>query len=81
MSDRPDWFAPKRYGYGAAAPITWQGWALTIGYVVLITGATPLLAWSMLAYVSFTVTLTALFLLICRNTTRGGWRWRRGEDD
>ena len=23
------WFAPKRYGYGAGAPISWQGWALT----------------------------------------------------
>jgi hypothetical protein len=27
-----DWFAPKKLGVGAGLPITWQGWALTIGY-------------------------------------------------
>ena len=30
MSDG-DWFAPKRFGYGAGLPIAWQGWALIIG--------------------------------------------------
>jgi hypothetical protein len=31
-----DWFAPKRYGYGAGLPITWQGWAVTLAYVGVI---------------------------------------------
>ncbi len=31
-----DWFAPKRYGYGAGLPIAWQGWVLTIGYLAVI---------------------------------------------
>ena len=35
MSDGPEWFAPKRYGYGAGLPISWQGWALTIGFVAV----------------------------------------------
>ena len=26
------WFKPKRYGYGAT-PVTWQGWAVTLGTV------------------------------------------------
>ena len=26
-------FAPNLYGYGAGLPISWQGWALTIGYI------------------------------------------------
>ena len=36
MSDEPEWFAHKRYGYGAGLPISWQGWALTIAYVGLM---------------------------------------------
>ena len=27
MSDG-DWFAPKRFGYGAGMPIAWQGWMM-----------------------------------------------------
>ena len=34
MSDGPEWFAPKRYGLGST-PITWQGWALTFGFVAI----------------------------------------------
>ena len=25
------WFSPKRFGLGAT-PVTWQGWALTLGF-------------------------------------------------
>jgi hypothetical protein len=28
-----DWFAAKRYGYGAGLPIAWQGWALLAAYM------------------------------------------------
>ena len=31
--DGPEWFAPKRYGYGAGLPISWQGWAVTLGFM------------------------------------------------
>jgi hypothetical protein len=30
-------FRPKTYGYGAT-PITWEGWAVTIGIVVAMVG-------------------------------------------
>jgi hypothetical protein len=30
------WFRPKRYGLGLT-PSSWQGWALTAAYVVLVT--------------------------------------------
>ena len=36
MSEGPEWFAPKRYGYGAGLPITWQGWAIVLGYAGLV---------------------------------------------
>ena len=31
------WFPAKRYGWGWGVPATWQGWAVLIGYVVLMT--------------------------------------------
>ena len=34
MSDGPEWFAPKRYGYGSGLPISWQGWAVLLGFAV-----------------------------------------------
>ena len=29
------WFEPKTYGYGWT-PITWQGWALVLGYILVL---------------------------------------------
>ena len=43
MSDRPDWFAPKRYGYGAGMPISWQGWAITLVFIGVALAAAALL--------------------------------------
>ena len=34
--DGPEWFAPKRYGYGSGLPISWQGWAITIAFVAIV---------------------------------------------
>ena len=40
MNDGPDWFAPKRYGYGSGMPIAWQGWVLSAaGAVWLVVAA------------------------------------------
>lgn len=81
MSDGPDWFAPKRYGYGIGIPIRWQGWALTIGYVVLAVVLSVKLADRPLKLVGVMVPLTATFLVIATRTTRGGWRWRWDEEE
>jgi hypothetical protein len=80
MSDAPEWFVPKRYGYGAT-PISWQGWALTFGFVVvtvalaIVFGRHPLQLFAALA------PLLIAFIVICSRTTRGGWRWRWGDED
>jgi hypothetical protein len=77
----PEWFAPKRYGYGSGRPISWQGWAVTIGFVAsafLITlkfGDRPQLVFAALA------PLTVVLMVISAKTTRGGWRWRWGDRD
>jgi hypothetical protein len=81
MSDDPEWFAPKRFGYGAGRPIRWQGWALLIAYIVLVGLASLLLRYSLVGTVSVLVMLTATFMVISARTTRGGWRWRWGEKD
>lgn len=81
------WFKPKRYGYGAA-PSSWQGWALTVGYVVILTAMS---AWlteravhgesGIVTFMILTAVLTVIFVGIAWRTTEGGWRWRWGDKD
>jgi hypothetical protein len=77
-----DWFAPKRYGYGAGLPIAWQGWALLLAYVGVVAGLAVLAdagghARPLLAFIGI-VAATALLIVVARRRTRGGWRWRWG---
>lgn len=79
-----DWFAPKRFGYGAGLPIAWQGWVVcalyfgVLGGIALLdkSGGTGAKAGS------FTLFLlaTSVFALIVARHTRGGWKWRWGGD-
>jgi hypothetical protein len=80
MSDGPEWFAPKRYGYGAT-PITWQGWALTIGFAAIAIGLSVRFAHRPLQLFAIMAPLIIAFSVISARTTRGGWRWRWGERD
>jgi hypothetical protein len=82
MSDGPEWFAPKRYGYGSGLPIAWQGWVTLIGFViVVIAEAYWLKDRPPLAIVAAIIPPTVAFILVCARTTRGGWRWRWGDED
>jgi hypothetical protein len=81
MSEGPEWFAPKRYGYGAGAPISWQGWALTIGFVALVTGFSLALRGHRLQLFAALAPFIVAFIVISARTTRGGWRWRWGKRD
>ena len=81
MDDRPEWFAPKRYGLGAGLPISWQGWLVLAVYVAIIVAAVILLDDHRLAQASIVVPATALLVIIFAKTTRGGWRWRWGDPD
>ena len=76
-----DWFAAKRYGIGAGKPISWEGWALTIGYLAAVVGASALLSKSLLAFVAILIPLTLGFIIVSARTTRGGWHWRWGEKE
>ena len=81
MSDGPEWFAPKRYGYGSGPPISWQGWALTIGFVAIAIGLSVTFHQDKLRLFAALAPFLIVFMVICARTTRGGWRWRWGDRD
>jgi hypothetical protein len=72
----PEWFAPKRFGYGGGRPIAWQGWLVVAIYVAIAAAAGRWLANRPLAFAGVLVPATAVLLLIVAKTTRGGWHWR-----
>ena len=80
MSDGPEWFAPKRYGFGSV-PITWQGWAITLAFVAIVTAASVALAERPVQLIAALIPVFTIFFVICARTTRGGWRWRWGEEE
>jgi hypothetical protein len=81
MSDGPEWFAPRRYGYGSALPISWQGWAVTIAFVAIAIGTSVRFGQRPLQLLAIMAPVLFAFCVICARTTRGGWRWRWGDDD
>ena len=70
------WFAPKRFGYGAT-PVTWQGWAMTLGAAVSVFGALRLLP-TVPEKIIVAVAVIAAWLVVSKAKTDGEWRWRSG---
>ena len=81
MSDGPEWFAPKRYGYGTGLPVSWQGWLVTILFLAAVMGAVVLLGHRPMQMIAVIVLAAILMLIITARTTRGGWRWHWGDKD
>ena len=81
MSDGPEWFAPRRYGFGSGMPISWQGWALLIGFTAAAVAAALLLAGQPARQIAALVPLIFTYFVISARTTKGGWRWHWGEDE
>lgn len=79
MANGPQWFAPKRYGFGSGFPISWQGWAVLAGYVALLAGCAQFLERKPLAAGSLIAVAMIALVMIAARTTRGGWRWRWGS--
>ena len=76
-----EWFAQKRFGYGAGLPISWQGWALLAGFLGISWAVSVLFRNRVLITLAIMVPVATVFLVVVAKTTRGGWRWRWGEDD
>ena len=81
MNDNPEWFAPKRYGYGAGLPISWQGWTVMLGFIAIALLDGLFFATRPLVLIAILIPAIAVLLVITARTTRGGWRWRWGEED
>lgn len=81
MTDRPEWFAQKQFGYGAGLPISWQGWVVLLVYLAIVAGDARLLHERPLALIGVVLPATAALIVITARTTRGGWQWRWGWKD
>ena len=79
--DGPEWFAPKRYGYGSSLPIAWQGWAVTLGFIAITIGSAFCFAERPIVMFAILVPATVALMVITARTTKGGWRWRWGKAD
>ncbi len=79
--DGPEWFAPKRYGFGSGLPIAWQGWAVTLGFMAIAFAAAIFFANRPSILFAILVPAVVTLMVITARTTRGGWRWRWGDDD
>ena len=75
------WFNPKRFGYGAGLPCSWEGWVVLAVYLVVIVAAGVTINEDNERLHQAIILFASLALIIiCARTTRGGWRWRSGED-
>lgn len=81
MHKRPEWFEPKRYGIGAGMPIAWQGWAVIAAFACLFVPALLLFGPNDPRGLALIVPAVLGLLVVTAMTTRGGWRWRWGDDD
>lgn len=73
------WFHPKQYGYGSGLPCSWEGWAVLVAFLAIVVGGRAVFA-SDLAYLVLTALAVVALIVIAAAKTRGGWRWRWGQD-
>lgn len=85
MEEKKDiWFKRKRYGWGWV-PVTWQGWAVTIGYIVLALAFALTIdenSSSREVFFTFVIPDILLTITLIRIAYRKGEkpRWQWGED-
>ncbi len=67
MNKNKYWFPALKYGYGWGLPCSWQGWALTLIYLSLLTSGAFFISEQshLIYYVIFSIFITALFISIC----------------
>ena len=80
------WFRAKRYGYGWY-PITWQGWAVILGYVAVVLGAALLLTSTptdemLVPFFATIIVALVVMIWICVKTGDPlRWRWGEKKDN
>ncbi|QDP19631.1 hypothetical protein [Sphingomonas xanthus] len=81
MREGPEWFAPKRYGFGAGLPIAWQGWLILSLFLVVVLGSALLFRDRPQLALAIVLPAAAALVIVAARTTRGGWRWRWGAEE
>lgn len=71
------WFPAKRYGWGWGFPITWQGWAIFLAFLLLVAvGAAVIPKHSLAGFIAYAVVLSVLFAGVCWwKGEPPRWRW------
>jgi hypothetical protein len=72
------WFPAKRYGVGWGLPVTWQGWAVFLGYPLItvacafaVSDTGDLIWFFPMLFIS-----TALLVFVCfKKGEKPKWRW------
>lgn len=59
------WFPAKRYGWGWSFPVAWQGWAVLVGYLVIVVFAPRLFAGRGVGFFPLIAIATALLVGVC----------------
>jgi hypothetical protein len=89
MAQPPYWFKRRRYGWGFM-PVTWQGWAVVLGYMGIVVFLIPafldapedVAAREAGFFAIFLTAATAGLLVISFSKgPRPRWRWGRKPDD
>jgi hypothetical protein len=80
------WFRPQRNGSGGLAPITWQGWTITIGVPLALVAVCLLLSilveavWvAMAIYLPIAAVGVLGMILVAQRKTEGNMRWQLGR--
>jgi hypothetical protein len=79
------WFKPKTYGYGAT-PVTWEGWAIVLAYVVVVgIGAVLFVLGEKsfsngLTFFGVIALATAAMIAVSVKKTDGLWHWQWAPD-
>ncbi|MDO8295793.1 MAG: hypothetical protein Q7T19_05045 [Caulobacter sp.] len=75
------WFSSKRFGYGARLPCSWEGWLVVVAYLAIVfASAVTMTEGNEKLHFVIILFASVAFVVICARTTRGGWRWRWGQD-
>ena len=76
-TDRPIWFAAKRYGWGWGLPVAWQGWVVLVTWTVAVCVVAPMLAvHHRVGFAMFMAAMAAVLIGICyAKGEPPRWRW------
>ena len=78
--DRQYWFRAKRYGWGWGLPLVWQGWAVLLGFILLLAAGSVLIspAEHLGLHLAYVAALSAALVAVCyAKGEPPQWRWGR----